>query len=68
MFYLRLEERYGARRLTGALRALVEEGAFRMLTGDDVRAVLVAELGPDVGALWTRWMDEAHGDDDLRRP
>jgi hypothetical protein len=46
----------------------VERGAFRMLTGDDVRAVLTAELGPVAGTLWTRWMDEAHGDADLRRP
>jgi hypothetical protein len=68
MFYLRLEERYGVARLTAALRALVEQGAFRMLAGDDVREVLTAELGPAVGTLWTRWMDEAHGDADLRRP
>ncbi|HET6561574.1 MAG TPA: M1 family aminopeptidase [Marmoricola sp.] len=64
-FYLELEERYGVGRLTKALRALVQEGAFRMLTGDDVRVVLTEELGPEVDDLWTRWMDEAHGDADL---
>lgn len=66
MFYLELEQRYGVARLTEALRALVEQGAFRMLTGDDVRDVLTAELGNRVGALWERWMTEAHGDADLR--
>ena len=65
-FYLELEERYGVEELTRALRALVEEGAFRMLTGDDVQAVLTRELGPEVEALWTHWIDEAHGDADLR--
>jgi hypothetical protein len=66
MFYLELEERAGVKRLTEALRALVEQGAFRMLSGDDVRRVLTEELGPEVAALWTRWMAEAHGDADLR--
>ncbi len=65
MFYLELEDRFGVGRLTRALRTLVEEGAFRMLTGDDVREVLTAALGPDVEPLWTRWMTEAHGDADL---
>ena len=66
MFYLELERRVGEKRLTKALRALAEQGAFRMLTGDDVRQVLVAELGPEIGPLWERWMTEAHGDADLR--
>jgi hypothetical protein len=66
MFYLELERRFGVERLTRALRALVEQGAFRMLTGDDVRQVLVAELGGRVDALWERWLTEAHGDADLR--
>jgi hypothetical protein len=66
MFYLELERRVGEERLTEALRTLVEQGAFRMLTGDDVRRVLVAELGREVGPLWDRWMTEAHGDADLR--
>jgi hypothetical protein len=66
MFYLELEDRVGVERLTEALRALVERGAFRMLTGDDVRQVLAEELGPEVDALWARWMTEAHGDADLR--
>ncbi len=66
MFYLELERRVGAERLTEALRALVEEGAFRMLTGEDVREVLTDELGPRVDGLWARWMTEAHGDADLR--
>jgi hypothetical protein len=66
MFYLELERRVGEERLTEALRRLVEQGAFRMLTGDDVRRVLVAELGREVGPLWDRWMTEAHGDADLR--
>ena len=48
MFYLELEERVGAERLTEALRALVEAGAFRMLTGEDVREVLTDQLGPRV--------------------
>jgi hypothetical protein len=66
MFYLELEERVGAARMTEALRALVEEGAFRMLTGRDVRQVLTDRLGPRVDRLWARWMTEAHGDADLR--
>jgi hypothetical protein len=66
MFYLRLEEQVGVDRLTAALRALVREGAFRMLTGDDVREVLAAEIGPEVDDLWRRWMDDTHGDADLR--
>ena len=39
-----------------------------MLTGDDVRGVLTAELGPEADGLWTRWMTESHGDADLGGP
>lgn len=65
-FYLHLEERYGVERLTAALRELVLRHAFQTVTGAEVEAVLVDELGPEASRLWTRWMERTRGDQDLR--
>jgi aminopeptidase N len=67
-FYIALEEVYGVDRVTDALAALVDRHDFETVTGDDVRSLLMAELGPRAGRLWDRWMRQRHGDADLAEP
>jgi hypothetical protein len=65
-FYRTLEERFGREEVTAALGAVTEQHAFGMLSLDDLRAALAAELDdPAFDRLWRRWMQGTHGDLDL---
>lgn len=65
--YRELEDTYGVEATTTALAAVVEQHAFDQITSDDLRSTLGAALGDPSGvdALWERWMEEQHGDEDL---
>ncbi len=68
--YEELRQLVGEDALLSALRAYVEEHQFAIASPDDLRAALRA-TGSDTGqedavdALWVRWIEEAHGDDDI---
>ena len=66
-FYLELEEAFGADRVAAALGAVTSDHAFVVLTSDDLREALAAELGDPArfNRLWARWMEGTHGDQDL---
>jgi hypothetical protein len=67
-FYLALEDEFGAEQVADALGAVTEEHAFTMMTSGGLRDALAAELGDEqrFDRLWTRWMEQAHGDRDLK--
>ena len=62
--YRELEARFGVEQVTTALAAVVEQHAFDQISDDDLHTTLGEHLGDPaaVDALWTRWMEEAHGD------
>jgi hypothetical protein len=64
-FYVSLEDAFGAARVRGALRDLVDRHAFEVVGTAEVRAVLVDSLGPRAGQLWDRWMRQTHGEQDM---
>jgi hypothetical protein len=67
LFYRALEAQYGVSATTAALAAVVDEYAFDQITSDQLRDALGQALGDPAGVdeLWQRWIDEAHGSDDL---
>jgi hypothetical protein len=66
-FYLELEEAFGAETVIDALGTVTRDHAFSVLTADDLREALAAELGDPARSdrLWARWMEGTHGDQDL---
>jgi len=64
-FYLALEKAYGADRVREALREVVSRHAFGSIDGAGLRAGLVAALDDEAGSLWDRWMEQAHGAEDM---
>ena len=46
---------------------MVDEYAFDQITSDQLRDALGQALGDPTGVdeLWQRWIEEAHGSDDL---
>lgn len=66
-FYRELERVYGVDATTAALATVIADHAFGQITSDELRTSLGAALGDPAGvdALWTRWMTEAHGAEDL---
>lgn len=66
-FYRALERSYGVAETQAALANVVADHAFGTVTTDELRAELGDHLGDPAGvdAMWSRWMDEAHGEDDL---
>ncbi len=66
-FYLELEDVFGAGQVADALGTVTGDHAFVVLTSDDLREALAAELGDPARfeKLWARWMESTHGDQDL---
>ena len=66
--YGALGELLGADAVLAGLRAFVTANAFGVAGSDDLRAAL-SSTAPDraaeVDALWQRWIEEAHGDEDI---
>lgn len=50
-----------------ALAASAEQHAFEQTSDDGLRTSLGDHLGDPatVDEMWTRWMEEAHGDEDI---
>ncbi len=66
--YERLRALLGEETVLSALRRYAEAHAFRVASPADLRAALVAAApsrAAEVDGLWRRWMEEAHGDEDL---
>jgi len=67
-FYDAVTKVIGNDRLLAGLHRLVADHAFGMVTGRDVVTALQA-AAPDhareIATLWTRWMDQDHGDQDI---
>jgi hypothetical protein len=58
----------GPEAVIAGLRAFVSTHAFGVAGSDDLRAALAAaapDRAAEVDALWQRWIEEAHGDEDL---
>lgn len=65
-FYRMLEGKYGVDE-TAALATIVADNAFGQITSDQLRDQLGVALGDPAGVseLWQRWMEAAHGNEDL---
>jgi hypothetical protein len=65
--YEALAEEFGDDAVVDALAGVVAEHAFEQISVDELHATLAAGLGDaaTIDALWTRWIEEAHGDEDL---
>lgn len=65
--YDALAEEFGEDAVVAALAAVTSAHAFEQISVDDLRALLAEQLGDPatVESLWTRWMEETHGDEDL---
>lgn len=67
--YEELTDRFGEEQVLSALRSYVEAHPFSITTPGDLRAALrrVAPTngGEEVDALWSRWIEGAHGDQDI---
>ena len=66
--YERLRSLLGEETMLAALRRYAEANAFAVATPDALRSALVAAApshSAEVDGLWRRWMEEAHGDEDL---
>ncbi|HWC12116.1 MAG TPA: M1 family aminopeptidase, partial [Acidimicrobiales bacterium] len=64
----RLRSLLGEETVLAALRRYAEANAFRMATPGGLRSALVASApsrAAEIEGLWRRWMEEAHGDEDL---
>jgi hypothetical protein len=67
-FYRALGDLIGDEVVLAGLRAHLIAHAFGTSGPDELLASLVAaapERGAEIEALWARWMDEAHGDEDI---
>jgi hypothetical protein len=67
-FYLELERRLGRRTLVAGLRRYVRAHAFGVATEEHLLHAL-AQAAPggeaEIRRLWRRWLEDAHGDEDL---
>lgn len=65
--YRELERVYGVAATTAALATVVANHAFGQITSDELRKSLGTALGDPGGVdeLWSHWMNEAHGAEDL---
>jgi hypothetical protein len=66
--YRALAELLGTDAVLGALRSFATAHAFGVAGPDELRAALTAaapERGAEIDALWQRWLEEAHGDEDI---
>ncbi len=67
-FYEELSDLAGEEALLGALRSYVEANAFAIATPDDLRTALrrtAPDRADEIDALWVRWLEQAHGDEDI---
>jgi hypothetical protein len=54
--------------VVSGLRAFVAAHVFGVAGSDELRAALAgaaSERAAEIDALWQRWIEEAHGDEDL---
>ena len=66
--YRALGAALGPDAVLAGLRAFTSANAFGVASSDDLRAALAGaapERAAEVDALWQRWIEEAHGDEDL---
>jgi hypothetical protein len=65
--YGALGARFGEDAVAQALAGVVSDHAFQQISVDQLVATLGDRLGDpaQVDALWTRWIEQAHGDEDL---
>jgi len=66
--YRALSETIGPDEVVAGLRAFASAHAFGVAGSDDLRAALAAaapDRAAEVDELWQRWIEEAHGDEDL---
>lgn len=67
-FYDAVGKVIGEKRLLAGLQRLVGEHAFGVVRPKDVVAALqeaAPDRASDIARLWTRWMEEDHGDQDI---
>jgi len=66
--YRALEDTLGPEVVLAGLRAFAASNAFGVAGPDDLRAAIAGAAGgraAEVDVLWQRWIEEAHGDEDL---
>jgi hypothetical protein len=67
-FYRALGELIGEDAVVAGLRGFVAANVFGVAGADDLRAALTAtapDRSAEIDALWRRWIEEAHGDEDI---
>jgi hypothetical protein len=67
--YQSLGRTFGEAKLHAAMRAVVARNRFGLMTTAEWRDALARESGgrgPEVQRAFRRWLDEAHGDEDLK--
>lgn len=68
LFYEAAEKLIGEEALAAGLRAVVTRWRFARVSPDELRHTLMNAAGAKAAAmdaLWTRWFDEVHGDEDV---
>lgn len=68
LFYEALRAELGEEALLAGLRSLVARRRFARATPDDLLESLMGAAGdkaPRVAALWKRWFEQTHGDEDV---
>lgn len=67
-FYRALETLIGADAVVAGLRAFATQQAWQQADSEDLLAAfksIAPDRGAEIDALWTRWMRESHGDEDI---
>ena len=64
LFFEHLVDRFGEERVFRALSQYYEKGQLGVMASEDLEAAL-ATIDDEVPVLWTRWIDETHGDEDI---
>ena len=64
LFFEDLVDRFGEEPVLAAMSRYFARGRMRVMEPEDLKVELVA-IDPAVDGLWSRWLSETHGDEDI---